>query len=392
MTIFGAPWSELRLEHVQTYLDQADDEPLLWEAKGTRLNARDVRRQVCAFANSHDGGYLLLGAEANPDKQAARRWLVEGVLFPDEPRTWVSNVIGDREGGVRPRPDFDVHAWPAAKGHVAVVWVAPISTPPCIANSSVYERLPGKTQPVDDPLRLADLYQRGDTARRAAEAHADRASLSVLDDWLGGDAGVFRTDWVPVQAGADNDADDKTDDIAHLRFAVGLAATGNPPNISGRLFRDELVVEVWNELRDRPTGIPAALGRSPDAVTTSQDALTWRHHVMSHVDVITIVRAAWDGSVAFGEKLSWEDVYPDNLAETRIASAWRYAEGLLQRLDGFDDNYVTVRVAGGRFPRRNESGHIVMRRGPLLPGVDEEHVASLGRELMRAVGNLATEP
>ena len=35
---------------------------------------------------------------------------------------------------------------------------------------------------------------------------------------------------------------------------------------------------------------------------------------------------------------------------------------------------------------------IVMRRGPVLPGVDDEHVASLGRELMRALGHLAPEP
>jgi hypothetical protein len=33
-----------------------------------------------------------------------------------------------------------------------------------------------------------------------------------------------------------------------------------------------------------------------------------------------------------------------------------------------------------------------MRRGPIRPGVDDEHVASLGRELMRAVGNPEAEP
>jgi hypothetical protein len=393
VTIFGAPWSELKLEHVQTYLDQADDEPLLWEAKGTKVDPKEVRRQVCAFANSHEGGYLILGAEDASGHESESRWVLDGVQFPGgEPQTWISNVVGDLALGVRPRPDFDVAAWAAPNGHVAVVRVTATSTPPCLANGTVYERLPGKTQPVCDPLLLAGLFSRGDTARREAEARADRAALIVLDDWLGGDAGVFRTAWVPLDAKAEDDTDENTDDTAHVRFAVGVAATGNPPNISGRLFRDELVEDVWNELRDRPTGMPPELGRPPDPVTPSQDALTWRHHVRSHVDVITIVRAAWDGSVASGEKLSWEDVYPDNLAESRIAAAWRYAERLLERLGGFGDIYVTVRVAGGRFPRRKEAGHIVMRRGPLLPGVDDEHVASLGRELMRAVGNLAAEP
>ena len=32
-----------------------------------------------------------------------------------------------------------------------------------------------------------------------------------------------------------------------------------------------------------------------------------------------------------------------------------------------------------------------MRRGPLLPGVENTHVASLSREFMRAVGNHAPE-
>lgn len=33
-----------------------------------------------------------------------------------------------------------------------------------------------------------------------------------------------------------------------------------------------------------------------------------------------------------------------------------------------------------------------MRRGPMLLGVTDDQVASLGRELMRAIGNPAGEP
>jgi len=85
-----------------------------------------------------------------------------------------------------------------------------------------------------------------------------------------------------------------------------------------------------------------------------------------------------------------EDVYTDHLVESRIAPEWRYAEGLLARLGAFGDYYVTVSIAGGRFPRI-QPRTITMRRGPILPGVDEEHVASLGRELMRAVGSFVPE-
>ncbi|WP_270028041.1 hypothetical protein [Solirubrobacter phytolaccae] len=87
-----------------------------------------------------------------------------------------------------------------------------------------------------------------------------------------------------------------------------------------------------------------------------------------------------------------DDVYPDNFAETRIASRWVIADQLVSDLGGFGDVYVTIVIAGGHFPRRNSNEHIVMRRGPLLPGVDKAQVSSLDREFMRAVGNLAPEP
>lgn len=387
-TIFGVQWSDLGLEHVEAYLDQADDEPLLWEAKGTKLDPKEVRRQVCAFANGHEQGYLILGAERGSAEADAPKWKLDGVEFPDEPRTWIAEIVGDPEGGVRPRPDFDVAAWPAANGHVAVVRVTPTSTPPCIANGTVYERLPGKTQTVRDPLILAGLFSRGDEARKRAQALSDRAARTVMDA-LGGDAGSFRRPWTPVVSEAEQPA---CDDTTHIRFAVGVAATGTVPNIAGRLFRDEFVDEIWVQLRDRPTGLPSGYGNSPDPVDVSQEALTWRHQVLGYVDSITVVRAAWDGSAGAGQKLATEDALPDSLAQQQIAPQWRLADQLLQRLGGFGDLYITVLVEGGRFPRRRDPVSIVMRRGPVLAGVDDEHVASLGRELMRALGHLAPEP
>lgn len=62
MTIFGVPFDELDAGRLRAYLDQAGDEPLLWEAKGTEVHRNEVLRQVCGFANSHEGGYLILGA------------------------------------------------------------------------------------------------------------------------------------------------------------------------------------------------------------------------------------------------------------------------------------------------------------------------------------------
>jgi hypothetical protein len=63
VTIFGVPWDELALEHVESFLADAGGEGLTWEAKGTELpHPGTVAKHVCGFANAVDGGYLLLGA------------------------------------------------------------------------------------------------------------------------------------------------------------------------------------------------------------------------------------------------------------------------------------------------------------------------------------------
>jgi hypothetical protein len=397
-TIFGPEWPDLTLVHVQRYLDQADDEPLLWEAKGTKLDKSEIRRQVCAFANSHEGGYLILGADrpAATNDDPEPRWKLDGVAFPGtEPLPWLTEIITDLTVGVRPRPDFDIAAWAAPKGHVAVVWVAATPTPPCNANGTVYERLPGKTQTVRDPLRLADLYARGDAAHRGAQARADRAAHLVMVDWLGGDAGQFRAGWVPPPGReAEEDGDERERrDAAHIRYVVGVAATGNAPNISSRLFRNEFAMGVLQDLRDEPTGLPPGFGSDPDAPTWAQESLTFRHQTIGPVNAITVVCATWDGAAASGVKRLTEDINTDWLASGGIPSEWRRADDLVRRLGGFGDVYVTVLAAGGRFPRAtDDDGYIVMRRGPMLPGVHDEQSASLGRELTRSVGFVAEEP
>jgi hypothetical protein len=392
-TIFGVDWAELTLKDVGAYLKTADAEPLTWEAKGTRLDPGEVRRQVCAFANGHEVGYLILGARqvgAEPE----RAWQLDGLPFPDEAATWISNVVGDLTAGVRPRPEFDVVAWEAEAGHVAIVRVRPIATPPCIANGTVYERLPGKSQQVRDPLVLADLYRRGDAARREAQARADRAAQAVLEDWLDGEAGTFRTQGIQLASTSDAEDEQSFEEPGHVRYAVGVAATGNPPNIAARLFRMSLVEDVWTELRDRPgSGLPPGWGNAPDPVAWSQEALTWRHQTQGNVNGITIVRAAWDGSVAMGQKLTMDSFYPDSLASGRIGPDWRFADKFIaERLHGFGDMYVTVLVAGTNVPNRRRPERVLLRRGPVLPGVDDELVASLSRELMRAMGNPEPEP
>jgi hypothetical protein len=385
VTIFGASWDELTLEHVQTFLDSADDEPLLWEAKGTRLDSKEVRLQVCGFANSHEGGYLVLGA-SRVTANGETRWELGGFVFPDEPATWVANVVTDLAQGVRPRPVFDVRSWPVSGRHVALIRIEPTSTPPCIANGTVYERLPGKTQTVREPLRLAALFTRGDEARSGAQTRADRAAATILGAWNGEVENVAETFRHQGQIDESHTA------RAWLRFAVGVAATGNAPEIGRRLFQPEFVEQMWNSLWEQQVGVPEQFRSPPDTVRFTQAALLCRHDVSGPLDHVTLARASWDGATAAGQRLMTDHAYPDSLIDARLRPAWQLADDLLQRLGGYGDVYVTLLVAGKRFLNRQDDEPVAIRRGPVAAGVDDTLVASVSREMMRAVGNAEYEP
>jgi hypothetical protein len=98
LTIFGPALHDLTLEYLKRFLADAAKEPLLWEAKGTEINAASVRKQVGGFANSHDGGHLIIGAS-----ESGGSWVLDGVKFHADPPTWISSVV--RDGGVIPYPD-----------------------------------------------------------------------------------------------------------------------------------------------------------------------------------------------------------------------------------------------------------------------------------------------
>jgi predicted HTH transcriptional regulator len=175
VTIFGVSWQDLRLEEVERFLNGGEPEGLLREAKGSEIRKDEVRRQVCAFANSHDGGFLILGASRD-----AEGWRLDGARFEDEPPTWITNVVGN--GGVSPYPDgLDTRAWPIEDGkHVAVVWIPSIPTPPCRHTwCGIRARLRAAI-PVRESLRLAQVFARGDQALKAGEETAHAGAREIL--------------------------------------------------------------------------------------------------------------------------------------------------------------------------------------------------------------------
>jgi predicted HTH transcriptional regulator len=160
VTLLGPPLHELTLEDLQRFIDDADAEPLLWEAKGTELSKEQVRSNVCAFASGRDVAYLLLGAERD-----GGRWRLSGVEVPGgDPPAWVSDVIG---AALRPVPQVDVKPLPVDGRHVVVVEVPPVAIPPCISNGTVRERVSGRTIAVKDRCGYRS-YTGGATTSRFA--------------------------------------------------------------------------------------------------------------------------------------------------------------------------------------------------------------------------------
>jgi hypothetical protein len=355
MTVFGPPWEELQLEHVATFLEEAGSEPLLWEAKGTEAKAKEVRRQVCGFANSHEGGYLILGANETSDGA----WSLDGINFPDEPPIWITNVVGG--GGVNPYPDgLDVRSWAVEEGRqVAVVRIPSIAVPPCNTGGIVYERVSGKTIAVTDPTRLAALFERGDVARQAGVTKAEQATRQVL----------LRAGVVPANA----------------QFALGLAAPGYPLDLTSRLFTPSFeaaahqrIQEVLCDDRERPPFAPTIL-----RVVTQGE---WQYSVGARDR-----RLGYDWHLSIARDGSVGVHWTMGVQETTVASlvgqggpmerAWRYAHDTLVGLGLQGPCYLNV-VVGVPFPPPTMA---IVARGP-VSGPTKDTLTSIERELRRATG------
>jgi hypothetical protein len=367
VTLFGVPWSELSLERLASYLDDAEDEPLLWEAKATQLSAHAVRKEVGAFGNSHDGGYLILGAEQG------EAWELTGCEFPTEPQVWISQAIHD---GIRPAPPFDVRAFSVDERHVAVVRVEPTSVPPCIVRGTVYERIPGAAIPVKAPERLAELFRRGDTAREQAEKGARRAARRLMIDGQG------RGD--PLSRGGEDGHD--------LQLAVALAPTGMLPDVSSRLFTRHFEEALSDAVLALDAGPRLPTAAAPDA-SWSQDALAVELNAVGNVRTHWRVQAGWDGVVGLYHLIDATGVINESVIEHVIRVAWDAGVDLLRRLGATGPMYVAVIAAGGPFPPNMPnivgpaSRFLELGRGPVA--LDEDpgaHLESIVRELRRSLG------
>jgi hypothetical protein len=370
MTIFGPALHDLTIGDLQRFLGDAKPEALLWEAKGIEANAGTVRKQVCGFANSHNGGYLIIGAD-----ESGGSWTFDGVAFPEEPPTWISNIVGNR--GVNPYPDgLDTQPIPTSDGrHVAVVRIPPVATPPCNAHGTVYERVSGRTISVREPLRLAELFARGDQAKKDAEAKAHTAAREIMA------GGRDRKHFQP----------------SRVQFGLGLTAAGYLPDISSRLF--SIAFE------ERVVSCLAALPHGPDLAGPPRGQRFWTQDSRLFVsegrdDVLGrswLVRTTWDGAVGMYWVHGHAQGAIDRLFDPNdspVDQAWVAAEEVLGILQPQGPRYLQLMVAGGEFrPNIDAQGQVltVVGRGPIDPGVDPAVLDGMKRELQRATGQMAYE-
>jgi hypothetical protein len=309
MTLFGKPLHELKLEDIQAFLDDADAEPLLWEAKGTELRKDGVRKEVCGFANGHQSGYLILGAEFD---KSGRKWSLPGFDFPgDDPPAWVSSVVQQ----LQPEPLVDVQSIPVDEGHAAVVEVPPIGIPPCFHNGTVYERISGQTVPVKSPQRLSELYTRGETARASAERFALGGAVELMKD-----------------KGLDGYKD------KHLRLAVAVSATGHPPDISSRLFSPTYQEDLLRIVGNRLANLNGGQAFTPEYRYGFSQSNRWVN-VKDPYGFATVhywaVRVVWNGTAIVHFTTESNFVPPDQLAQTELKNSWLAAWELVEALGGY---------------------------------------------------------
>jgi hypothetical protein len=369
VTIFGPGWDGLELGHVEAFLASAPPEPLLWEAKGDADSAQK-RKQVCGFANSHDGGFLILGAHRDGDS-----WKLDGTAFAgDDPPNAITDVIAG--GGVTPFPEgLDVRSWQVATDrHVAVVWIPPIATPPCNTNGTVYERVSGKTIPVQDATRLATLFERGDTARRRAEERGRSAATAMM-------------------------ARQEGREPAHIQFALALTAPAYVPDVSSRLFTTQFEGSVRSSMTAVLAEPRHPFGVSAPTREISQDALSLDLEPTHRLGDAWIVRASWDGTITVYWSMAVEQTSIPGMVSRPLKAAWECADELLGALKPQGARYLQLTVAGGPFPPNrsyqpygDQPGPLPMvSRGPIAPGVNSETLASIERELRRTAGEPAFE-
>lgn len=321
------------------------------------LRRLSIAKSIGAFANSRDGGYVILGAAH--DK--TRTWSLPGLADRGtEPAVWLESVI---VGAVLPRPRHQVRTLRLTDERFAgLIRVWPVPTPPALVGGVAYMRVSGMSIPITDPVELGRLYRQGETARSAAESRA---------------AGAIQ--W-PTSRNPPGDR-------LHLLYAVSLSPVAPPPDVSSRLFRRSYIDELHSLLRSYLT--PPVVGpvRAPEREEWAQSFVEVGL-ADPFGDAASALTVRWDGSAVVSY---WAEDTPargiDHLREPgNLARPWRLGVDALALLGGTGATYVTV------FAVHDPGGTYASRWTEELGHPSDETLASVIRELRRSRGRADFEP
>jgi hypothetical protein len=366
---FPVPIAELAEKHVRDFLAAADEEGVTWEAKAngpegrSRMRPEHVRNGVCALANQI-GGWFIVGAT-----KCERGWELVGVDQPGEPGLWLDQALA----GLQPRPRYTHRVLPLDDGRwAAVVEVEPLTQTPCITrDGQVFERVSSESVRVTDPARLAQLFSRGEQARRRAEEQAARAAQALRQ------GGRLRPGVI---------------------VTLGLAAASYEPDIGSRLFhsrfRTQLDAAFEQRLLRELSHPNPSTGANDHAIRQNyvQRAFGFNADRRPFSEVAWTVRAQWDGAVAVSALLTGSVLKTGGLFPLVLLPAWLVAADLVAALGGYGDGrlYLDLDVQDvhanlGDF-YRGLPASVQLTRWTELDEPTDDLIGSVQRELERAAG------
>jgi hypothetical protein len=357
-TPFGATWDALTLDTMRAFFAEAGDEGLTWEAKSTDIRREHVVEAASAFGNSPLGGYLVLGA-----RQAKKGgpWTVNGWPFRGEPKAWVSTTL--MADTVRPRPSFDVEAWPIDdERHLAVVSIRPVAVPPVITNhGQVWERLSGLSKQVQDPAQMRELVRRGEQAMAEAQRIAEGGRHDLMAA-------------PPKQR--------------RCSIIVSMASPALIGDVSPVVFRRSSY-QAAVDLLNGPLGFPPISGYQQNRMggDVGQGAITLFNASFSEEEGYSL-RIGRHGSVAVGQSAGIVDDGLRAVADgaDRLLRTWKAAADLVLAFAGEAPVYAAVGLGSSKF------GWTEMARWTQVPGPWDDDLAAVMRDARRTLGRDEWEP
>jgi hypothetical protein len=296
-----------------------------------------------------------------------------------EPHRWVTSVLQE---GVRPVPDYDVHAISVGNGrHVAVIEVSPLEAGPCIVRGTVYERVAGASVPVKDPTRLADLYSRGRAAHESARTRAQRALGQALLPFDAFEPEVAD----PYDAYPD---EDEPEILKSLFVVLAVAAVGQNGDPGALLFRAstrELLEKVAVILSSEPAPLVPEVRSA-----VAQDRRTTLAVSPRVYRPDWALSAFWDASVVVAMRAPSFSGGMGTLVDDNVLPAYRAAVEIGLAIGAEGPSYLRLSVVDPLSRLWPEP--VLIGRGPAGLTVDALDVAWLTRELNRTIGVDDPEP